>query len=84
MLVSGTKSETHAKNAEPALCLLIGFPLIAVSPTIGLYVMSGFVSLLIVRATQFTIRRRQVTALRDLQIEQRAMSERIRGLRDDF
>ena len=84
MLVPGTKSETQAKNAEPAMCLLIGLPLIAISPTIGLYVMSGCVSLFIVRAMQFTIRRRQVTALRDLQIEQRAMSERMRGLRDDF
>ena len=78
------KNEMQAKNAEPALCLLLGLLLVPVSPTIGLYVMFGCVSLFVLRVMQFAARRRQVVAIRDMEIEQRAMSERVRGLRRDF
>ena len=84
MRIPFTKSESQAKNQEPSLCLLLGLLLCPLSPTVGLFVMAGIVSLTIVRCmNQFAISR-QVTAMRDMQIEQQAMSERMRGLRKDF
>ncbi len=84
MRIPFTKSESQAKNQEPSLCLLLGLLLCPLSPTVGLFVMAGVVSLTIVRCMHQYAVRRQVTAIRDMQIEQQILSERMRGLRDDF
>lgn len=84
MRIPFTKSESEAKNQEPLLCLVIGPLLGPLSPTIAVFVMAGVVSLTIVRCMNQYAISRQVTAMRDMQIEQQAMSERMRGLRKDF
>lgn len=84
MLFPLVKSEVQAKNIEPALCLPLGACLCAISPAMGAYVMVGFLSLTIVRLMHLVAIRRRVTAMRDLAIEQQIMSERLRGLRNDF
>ncbi len=84
MRVPFTKSESQAKNQEPSLCVPLGAMLCPFSPTVGLFVMAGIVSLTIVRCMNQYAISRQVTAMRDMQIEQQAMSERMRGLRKDF
>lgn len=84
MLFPTVRNETQAKNIEPVFCLLLGLLLGGFSPSVGGYVMFGVISLTVVRALQLAAVRRQVTAMRDLEIEQRAMSERMRGIRNDF
>jgi len=84
MRIPFMKSESQAKNCEPTLCLLLGAILCPLSPTVGLFVMAGVISLTVVRCMHQYAISRQVTAMRDMQIEQRAMSERMRGLRNDF
>ncbi len=84
MRIPFMKSESQAKNSEPTLCLVIGPLLCPVSPTVGMFVMAGVVSLTIVRCMNQYAISRQVTAMRDMQFEQQAMSERMRGLRNDY
>jgi hypothetical protein len=77
-------TETQAKALEPVLCLMIGFVLRGVSPTVGNFVMWGFASLTAVRLLQRAAMNRQVTAMQDLAIEQSLLSERMRGVRKNF
>ncbi len=83
-LLGGIKNEMAAKKIEPALCVFIGLMLMPLSPVLGGFVMFGCVTLTILLLSDVTATRRQVTAMRDLQIEQRQMAERMRGMRDDF
>ena len=78
MRVPFTKNEVHAKNAEPNLCLILGAVLVLFSPALGSFVAFGFISMLIVRATNLEVQRRQVVAMHDLQLEQQAIAERMR------
>lgn len=84
MLIPFVRTEMAAKTIEPGLCFLVGGLLCGLSETLGLFVMAGIVSLTIVRGIQLESLRRQMTAYHDLQIEQQAMSERVRGVRNDF
>jgi hypothetical protein len=78
------KSEAAAKNLEPMLCLVLGGFLTSISPTLGLFLCGGAVSLTVLRCMEREGIRRQVIAMRDLQIEQQVFSERVRNVRDDF
>jgi hypothetical protein len=82
--LSRAKTEQGAKACEPALCVLLGLMLMPLSVPLGLFVSLGVVSFLIIRGADAVMCQRQLTALRDLQIEQRALSERLRGSRNDF
>jgi hypothetical protein len=81
MLVPFSKTENQAKNFEPILCLVIGGFVGIWSPTVGGFVMAGFVSLTVIQGMQAEMRSRQLTAMRDLQIEQRVLSEHLRYYR---
>jgi len=83
-MLFGIKDEHAAKGCEACLCFFIGLLLMPFSPALGGFVMFGFVSLLFVLLTRMAGNRRQVTAMRDLQFEQRAMADRMRGRRNDF
>jgi hypothetical protein len=83
-MLGGTKSEIIGKKMEPFVCVFLGLLLWPLSPALGKFVAFGFVSMSFVLTTNMAINRRQVTAMRDLRIEQQQMSERMRGLRDDF
>jgi hypothetical protein len=84
MLLTGNDTEEKGRNIEPILCLVIGGLLLPFSPTVGTFVMLGFASLMAVRLVHRAAVRRQVTAIQDLEIEQRVLADRIRGLRRDF
>ncbi len=84
MLVTGNTSEEKGRSIEPILCLVMGVVLLPFSPTVGTFVMFGFASLTAVRLIQRAAVRRQVTAMQDLEIEQRVLADRIRGFRRDF
>lgn len=84
MLLTGNASEEKGRNIEPILCLVIGVLLLPFSPTVGSFVMFGFASLTAVRLIDRAAVRRQVTAMQDLEIEQRVLADRIRGFRRDF
>jgi hypothetical protein len=78
------KTEKFARDFEPVICFAIGMLLLPASEGVGGFVIIAAFSLFITRCTEVAVRGRQVTAMRDLEIEQRAMSERLRGLKDDF
>lgn len=78
------KTDKLARDFEPVICVGLGFLLMPVSAGVGGLVIVAAFSLFVMRCTELAVRGRQVTAMRDLEIEQRAMSERLRGLRDDF
>ena len=82
--VSFTKSEKKAKDVEPLICLMVGIGLLPIAPIVGCFVALGFFSLLILHCIELASRQRQVTGIRDLQMEQRALSERLRSSRTNF
>lgn len=84
MLLTGNDSEEKARSIEPVVCLVVGGLLLPFSPTVGTFVIFGFASLIAVRLLHRMAVRRQVTAMQDLEIEQRVLADRIRGLRRDF
>lgn len=84
MLFLFRKDEDRAKNLEPILCLFIGGLLCPLSATVGFLVICGVVSLSLVRGVHLESTRRQVVAMQDLEIEQRALSERVRKARGTF
>lgn len=84
MLFLFRKEEDRAKNLEPILCLFIGGLLCPLSPAVGFFVICGLVSLSLVRGVQLESTRRQIVAMQDLEIEQRALSERVRRARGTF
>ena len=72
------KSESTARAVEPVLCVLIGSLLCMVSETLGLFVMSMSLSLMIVRAVEIEASNAQLRRMRDAKIEQEFLSERFR------
>lgn len=84
MLFLVKKSEDRAKNLEPLLCFFIGGLLCSVSPNLGFLVLSGIVSLTITRGVYLEATKRRVTAMRDLQIEQKVFAEQVRNWGKDF
>lgn len=78
MLIPFCKSESTARNVEPALCLLIGCALSSFVPVLGMFVSLGALSLGIIRVAQHFAIHRQVTALTDMELEHQALAMRMR------
>lgn len=78
------KTEGAAKTLEPLFCLIGGALLCPLSEKLGVFVLTGFVSLLVTRGieTQLVANRRR--AMRDASIEQRHMASLFRGETNDF
>lgn len=84
MLVPTINSEHKAKEFEPFMCLAIGLTLMPLSPVVGGFVAAGMLSLGIVQGCHVEARRRTVLSMRDMEIEQNQLRERLRGERNDF
>jgi hypothetical protein len=81
-LIPYCKTESDAKAMEPAICIGIGFLLLPLSPGTGVFVGLGGVSLFILRIMQLASLSRQVTAMHDMELEQRVLMERVRHFRN--
>ncbi len=68
-----------ATAAEIALCLLIGGLTYTASPSLGGFILTAAICLLIVGAIEEQAFKNRVTAMRDAAIEQRAMAEAYRN-----
>ncbi|MBS0206935.1 MAG: hypothetical protein JSS49_29010 [Planctomycetes bacterium] len=78
MLIPFCKSESTAKNVEPALCLSVGWAIWHFFPSVGMFVALGAMSLGIIRVAQHVAINRQVTALIDMELEQQALALQMR------
>jgi hypothetical protein len=83
-LIPFCKTEAQAKSMEPPLCFGIGCLLSPLSPGTGAFIILGGASLLIVRIMQLAVTDRQVTAMLDMELEQRALMERMRKSRNRY
>lgn len=72
-------TEEKAREAEPIICLVGGAMLAGLSPSVGLFVMGGFVSLAALMALDKLIIRRRLQSMNDAAIEMEFYSERFRG-----
>jgi hypothetical protein len=73
---------TVARVYEPFLAVMFGCVLSNWSEPLAIFVASGFFSLLFVLIVSETAKSRRVTAIVDMEIEQRALAERVRRYRD--
>lgn len=73
------KSEGNAKAAEAFLCLAIGGLLTNVSPPLGVFVMSGFLSIMLCEGIKVEFTRKRLQAMRDAEIEQRNLAEQYKS-----
>jgi hypothetical protein len=78
------REDTAKRFVEPMICFVVGSLLCPISKPLGLFVMSGSFSIIFKFGIERQINYVRVQRLRDLQIEQRQLSERLYGERDDF
>ncbi len=82
---TGIKTEHMAKVVEAFFCLLAGLPLCALrTEGLGVFVMAGFISILLAQGlSQERLRQRDITA-RDAMMEMQQQADRLQGLREDY
>lgn len=73
------KTETQARTAEPAICLVVGLTLYQVSPVAGAFVLAGVTSLMIVEGAYRWVDQRKAQQMHDAKIEAERMSAMHRG-----
>jgi hypothetical protein len=69
------KSEPNARAVDAFLCLAIGGLLTQLSPPLGWFVMTGFVSILVCEAIRVELTRKRLQAMRDAQLEQQYIAQ---------
>jgi len=78
------RKESRAKSlVEPVLCLLAGAALYQVYQGLGVFVMAGFFSMVVVDGINRELDRKRLAAMRNAEIEQKWLVARYRGLVDE-
>jgi hypothetical protein len=78
------RTESIARTLfEPLMCLFTGVALYQVSQGLGVFVVAGFGSLIMVEGINRELDRKRLAAMRDAEIEQKSLAARYRGLVDE-